>query len=186
MPGSTALAEEVAKSLHKLMAVKDEYEVARLYTEGSFGRQLAETFESYERLEFHMAPPVLARRDKRTGHLKKMRFGPWMMTAFRALARLRALRGTALDVFGYMPERKWERTLLADYEAALDMIEANLAPETHGVTVALAAYPQKIRGFGHVKERHLKAARQKEAALLAEFAAPAPVSTPASASPVVA
>src|SRR5918994_6195642 len=90
-----------------------------------------------------------------------------MMTAFRALARLRTLRGSRLDVFGYMPERRWERRLLADYEAALDAIEANLAPGTHDVAVALAAYPQKIRGFGHVKEAQAKPALAERDRLLA-------------------
>jgi indolepyruvate ferredoxin oxidoreductase len=113
------------------MAIKDEYEVARLYTDGSFERQLKDEFESWDGLEFHLAPPLLARRDKRTNHLKKQSFGPWMMRAFRVLAKLRAVRGTAIDPFSYPAERRWERQLLADYAAVLDTIEAGLAPHNH-------------------------------------------------------
>src|SRR5690606_26066747 len=113
-PGSTAVSEAAAKSLFRLMAVKDEYEVARLYTDGSFKRQLASQFQSYDRLEFHLAPPILGRRDA-DGKPRKSTFGPWMMKGFRLLAALKGLRGTALDVFGYSAERRAERALLADY-----------------------------------------------------------------------
>jgi indolepyruvate ferredoxin oxidoreductase len=172
-PGSTALSEEVARSLFKLMAIKDEYEVARLYTDGSFEKQLAETFESWQKVEFHLAPPLIARRDPETGHLRKRAFGPWMMRAFRMLARLRRLRGTALDVFGYMPERRWERRLLAEYEALLDEIAAQLSPESHDLAVALAGYPQKIRGFGHVKQAQAGPALAERDRLLAAMREPA-------------
>jgi indolepyruvate ferredoxin oxidoreductase len=153
------------------MAIKDEYEVARLYTDGSFERQLAAEFASWDKLEFHLAPPLLARRDRRTGHLRKQSFGPWMMRAFRLLARLKALRATRLDPFGWTTERRWERRLLADYEAVLDRIEAELRLGNHAVAVELAAYPQKIRGFGHVKEAQAKPALAERERLLDAFGA---------------
>ncbi|HEX2257737.1 MAG TPA: indolepyruvate ferredoxin oxidoreductase family protein [Afifellaceae bacterium] len=173
VPGETALAEEVARSLFKLMAIKDEYEVARFYTDGSFDKQLAETFDSWERIELHLAPPILARRNARTGHLKKMAFGPWMLRAFRVLARFRRLRGTALDIFGYMSERRWERRLLADYEALLDEIARRLAADNHDIAATLAAYPEKIRGFGHVKQAQARPALAERERLLAAFREPA-------------
>src|SRR3954452_3620958 len=116
-PDSTALTEAVAKSLHKLMAYKDEYEVARLYANGHFERQVAAAFEGDNlRYEFHLAPPLLARRDPATGLPRKMSFGPWMMKAFRVLAGLKSLRGTPLDVFGYTHERRAERQLIREFE----------------------------------------------------------------------
>ena len=128
------------------------------------------------RLTFHLAPPLLARRDKVTGELRKMTFGPWMLSLFGVLAKLKFLRGTALDVFGYTSERKTERQLVRDYETVLDELIAKLAPENHHLAVGLAAIPEKIRGFGHVKLRHLTAAKADEAALLEQFrAAEAPL-----------
>jgi indolepyruvate ferredoxin oxidoreductase len=167
-----ALATEVAHSLFKLMAVKDEYEVARLYTDGSFQKQLGEQFASWDRLEFNLAPPLLARRDKRTGHLKKQKFGGWMMTTFRVLARLKVLRGTMFDPFGRTAERKWERQLLADYEKILDTIEKNLTSANFETATTLAAYPRKIRGFGHVKQAQARPALAERERLLKEFLEP--------------
>jgi indolepyruvate ferredoxin oxidoreductase len=168
--GETALATEVAHSLFKLMAVKDEYEVARLFTDGSFERQLATEFASWDRLEFHLAPPLLARRDDRTGHLKKQSFGPWMMRGFRLLSRLRFLRGTFIDPFARTVERRWERQLLADYEAVLDAIEAGLSAANHAVALALLGYPRKIRGFGHVKQAQARPALTERDRLMKAFA----------------
>jgi indolepyruvate ferredoxin oxidoreductase len=172
VPGRTALGEAVARNLFKLMAYKDEYEVARLYSDGAFRRQLDATFEAQDgdgkplRYEFHLAPPLLARRDSVTGLPRKMSFGPWMMGAFSVLAKLKGLRGTAFDVFGHTEERRMERRLIADYEALLNELLTRLSPENHALCVALAAIPEKIRGFGHVKARHLGAAKAEEAALL--------------------
>ena len=166
--GSTKLAEAVARNLFKLMAIKDEYEVARLYTDGSFAKQLAATFEGDVRLEFHLAPPILGRRDAQ-GRPRKTTFGPWMMTLFKGLAGLRGLRGGVLDVFGYLPERRMERRLFADYEALLDEISRDLTPDNHATAVALASLPEKIRGYGPVKERHVAAAKAEEASLLEVF-----------------
>jgi indolepyruvate ferredoxin oxidoreductase len=169
-PGKCGLSEAVARYLFKLMAYKDEYEVARLYTDGNFLTQVANDLGGDNlRFEFHLAPPLLARNDPATGLPRKMSFGPWMMGAFKLLARLRFLRGTAFDIFGYSQERKTERKLVADYEAMLGEILAKLTPANHPLAVGLAAIPEKIRGFGHVKARHLAAAKADEAALLEQF-----------------
>jgi indolepyruvate ferredoxin oxidoreductase len=165
VPGSTAVTEAAARNLFKLMAIKDEYEVARLYTDGSFKRQLAAEFESYDRLEFHLAPPILGRRDA-AGHPKKSNFGPWMMTAFRLLARMRGLRGTAFDLFGRTEERWMERRLLTEYEGDLDRIEALLSPERADAAAALASVPALIRGYGHIKEANAAKAAQERARLI--------------------
>jgi indolepyruvate ferredoxin oxidoreductase len=165
----------VARYLFKLMAYKDEYEVARLYTAGAFLKQVANEFDGDNlRFEFHLAPPLLARRDRTTGLPRKMSFGPWLMPAFRLLAKFKFLRGTALDPFGRSAERKTERKLIADYEAMLDEVLPRLTPENHHLAVGLAAIPEKIRGFGHVKQQHLATAKADEAALLEEFRAAAP------------
>ena len=158
-PGRTALAEAVALNLFKLMAIKDEYEVARLFTDGSFQRQLRRQFSSWERLEFHLAPPILAEHDPATGHLKKRAYGPWMMGAFRLLAAARRLRGTSFDPFGYSAERKRERHLLAEYEETLTTLGGNLSAENYERAVALARWPETVRGFGHVKEAAIARAR---------------------------
>ena len=162
VPGSTAVTEAVARNLFKLMAIKDEYEVARLFTDGSFQRQLEMQFQDYSRLEFHLAPPILGRHGA-DGKPRKSSFGPWMMKVFRVLARLKTLRGTALDVFGYLPERKMERALLAVYEGDLDLIIRSLAPGKIEAAAALASVPALVRGFGHVKQANaLKAAGERE------------------------
>ncbi|NIX77987.1 indolepyruvate ferredoxin oxidoreductase family protein [Microvirga terricola] len=172
MPSSTALTDAVARSLFKLMAYKDEYEVARLYTDGHFERQVAATFEGENlRYEFHLAPPLLARKDPVTGLPRKMSFGPWIMKAFKVLAALKPLRGTPLDVFGYTHERRTERQLIRDYVVLVEEIVNHLSAANHATAIGLANIPQKIRGFGHIKERHLKTAKAEEAQLLARFRA---------------
>jgi indolepyruvate ferredoxin oxidoreductase len=169
-PGKSGLAEAVARYAFKLMAYKDEYEVARLYADPSFLRQInSEVAGDNLTLRFHLAPPLPARKDKVTGLPKKMTFGPWMLPAFRVLAKFKGLRGTALDIFGYSEERRTERKLIADYEALLSEIIGKLTPANHAVAVGLANIPEKIRGFGHVKARHLTAAKADEAALLEQF-----------------
>ncbi len=164
--GGTALTEAVARGLHRLMAIKDEYEVARLYTAPAFRESLAAQFEGKTRLHFHLAPPLLAKRDQRTGELQKRSFGPWMMTAFRLLAPLRVLRGTPLDPFGRTEERRAERRLLAEYDSMLDEILQNLAPGTLSASVSLAALPDQVRGFGHVKEKSMRRFETMRAELL--------------------
>ncbi len=169
-PGQCALTESVARYLFKLMAYKDEYEVARLYTDTSFVERVRSTFDGDNlRLEFHLAPPLLARRDPLTGEPKKMSFGPWLIGVLRVLAKFKFLRGTPFNPFGYSAERKTERSLVADYEKLLSEIVDRLTPGNHPVAVELASIPEKIRGFGPVKERHLIAAKAEEAALREQF-----------------
>jgi indolepyruvate ferredoxin oxidoreductase len=178
-PNATELTAAVARSMFKLMAYKDEYEVARLYTNGQFERQVASAFEGENlRYEFHLAPPLLARKDPVTGVPRKMSFGPWMMKAFSILAKLKGLRGTPLDIFGYSHERRTERRLIGDYERLVEEVIGRLAPDNHAIAVGLANIPQKIRGFGHIKEKNLEVANREEADLLARFRdakAPLPV-----------
>jgi len=171
-PGQCGLAEAVARYLFKLMAYKDEYEVARLYSETSFLDRVKSNFDGDRlRFEFHLAPPLLARRDSQTGEPKKMSFGPWMLKVFAALAKFKFLRGTMFDPFGYTAERKMERRLVADYEILLGEIVEQLTPSNHRMAVGLAMIPEKIRGFGPVKQRHLAAAKAEEAALREQFKA---------------
>jgi indolepyruvate ferredoxin oxidoreductase len=180
-PGFSGLAEAVARYYFKMLAVKDEYEVARLYSDPQFTRSLRDQFEGSYKLSFHLAPPLLAARDPETGHLKKREFGAWILPAFRLLARLKGLRGTPLDIFGYSAERRMERRLITDYEAVLEEVLAKLSPDNHALAVELAAIPEKIRGFGHVKEAHVKSAKACEADLLAAFRDPAQRQTSAAA-----
>jgi indolepyruvate ferredoxin oxidoreductase len=174
VPGSTIVSEAAAKNLFKLMAAKDEYEVARLYTDRSFARSMAEQFESYQKFEFHLAPPLLARRDA-DGRPAKMRFGPWMMKAFRLLAAARRLRGTAFDVFSYTAERRAERALLTRYEADLNLAASALAPDSIEAATALASVPSLIRGYGHVRAAAMakaEAERQRLVERLQAFSTP--------------
>ncbi len=170
--GMTGLAEAVARYAAKLMAYKDEYEVARLYTDGEFMSKLTAQFEGSFRLKFHLAPPLITKRDPVTGELRKREFGPWVFKVFGILARLKGLRGGPLDIFGRTPERRMERQLIEDYFALTTEISESLAPENFAIAVELAKIPEHIRGFGHVKERHLKQAKEKEAMLLAAFRNP--------------
>ncbi|MGN6570208.1 MAG: DUF6537 domain-containing protein, partial [Pseudolabrys sp.] len=168
-PDQGALSEAVARYLFKLMAYKDEYEVARLYSDTGFVERVKAQFDGDLRLEFHLAPPLLAKADPRTGEPKKMSFGPWMLTAFRVLSKFKFLRGTALDPFGYSHERRTERQLIADYEGLVATILSGLTPANHATAVALASIPEKIRGYGPVKQRHLAAAKAEENALREQF-----------------
>jgi len=177
-----ALALAVARNYFKLLAYKDEYEVARLYTSGEFERRLAEQFEGDFKLALHLAPPLLARPDPNTGRPRKRRFGRWMLSAFRPLARLRFLRGTPFDPFGYSVERREERRLIRDYEALIEEVLQGLDRERLADAIALAALPDQIRGFGPVKAAAIAAAREREAALRERFRrGPAPESRPEAA-----
>jgi len=170
--GSTALTEAVARNYAKLIAYKDEYEVARLYRSKAFREALAQQFEGAERVEIHLAPPLLAKRDPRTGHLIKRAYGPWMLKAFGAMAPLRFLRGTALDPFGRTEERRAERALIGEYEALVAELLTKLSAETLPAAVALASLPDKIRGYGHVKERAMREVAAERAKLLEQLRAP--------------
>ncbi|MEE9314973.1 MAG: indolepyruvate ferredoxin oxidoreductase family protein [Rhizobiaceae bacterium] len=162
------LSEVVARNLYKLMAIKDEYEVARLFSNGSFKEQLASQFESYKSLEFHLAPPLLSKRNDK-GELQKKAYGPWMMKAYGLLTKMRFLRGGIFDIFGYTAERKMEHKLLADYEIVLDEILAELSSGNLKAAIKLADYPDLIRGYGHVKERNVAKAKDARMSLRAGF-----------------
>ena len=164
-PGSTALTEAVARYFFKLMAYKDEYEVARLYTSGEFKRRLEQQFEGDYEVHFHLAPPLFAKKDAH-GRLMKKEYGPWVFKAFGLLAKLRFLRGGTFDVFGYTDERKGERQLIADYEKTVGELLGTLDGDKLGLAVEIASIPEHIRGYGHIKEKHLHAAKAREAELL--------------------
>ena len=173
-PGREGLGEAVARAYHKLLAYKDEYEVARLFTDGRFRRQVDAQFEGGVGLRFSLAPPLFARRDPETGTLQKRVYGPWMLPAFRLLAAFKGLRGTALDPFGHTAERRRERALIGAYEATVETLVAGLESDNHALAVEIADVPLAMRGFGHVKEANIDCAQEREAQLLAAFRAPAP------------
>jgi indolepyruvate ferredoxin oxidoreductase len=170
-PGLTGLSEAVARYLFKLMAYKDEYEVARLYTSGDFEQRVRETFDGDFRLHLNLAPPLLAKKDAQ-GHLVKAEYGPWVFTAFRLLKRLKFLRGGAFDLFGRTAERRTERQLILDYRATVEELLRKLSLGNHALAVEIARVPEFIRGYGHVKEAQLASAKAKEAQLLAQWRNP--------------
>ncbi|GGA80903.1 indolepyruvate ferredoxin oxidoreductase [Arenimonas soli] len=171
-PGSTKLTEAVARYYFKLMAYKDEYEVARLYTSGEFRRRIEQQFEGDYKIHFNLAPPLFARRDA-DGHLVKKEFGPWMFTAFRLLAKMKGLRGGAFDIFGRTEERRMERQLIVDYSKQVDELLAGLDGDNVDLATQIASVPEQIRGYGHVKEAHLAKAKGMEKELLARWRNPA-------------
>jgi len=171
-PGLSGFALAVAKSYAKLLAYKDEYEVARLYNAASFADRLAQQFEGDFTLKVHLAPPLWAQRDPATGHLKKRAYGGWVMRAFGILARLKGLRGTAFDPFGHSAERREERRLIAEYEALIAELCAGISPANHAAALALAALPETIRGYGHVKSASIAAAAMRRTELIAAFRNP--------------
>ena len=173
--GKTTLTEAVARYLFKLMAYKDEYEVARLHTDAGFLNRVNAMFEGDFKLNYHLAPPLLASKNDK-GEAQKQQFGPWMLSGFRLLAKLKGLRGTLFDVFGATEERKVERALIAEYRASIEEVLANLQAENHAAALEIARIPELIKGYGHVKARHLAAARPQWAALMLAFRQPAAVS----------
>ena len=170
-PGSEAFTAAVARNLYKLMAIKDEYEVARLYSDGAFAKRLNEKFEGKIKLAVHLAPPIFGARDPDTGLPVKRTFGGWMLSAMALLAKGKRLRGTPLDFFGRTAERKAERALLADYEARLEKLLPSLSNETLALAVAYADVPAMIRGFGHIKAANAKKAEARYAELEAALSA---------------
>jgi indolepyruvate ferredoxin oxidoreductase len=170
-PGQQDLSRAVARSLYRLMAYKDEYEVARLYTDGHFQKALEQAFEGPARLRFHLAPPILGQRDPRTGHLRKQSFGPWVLPLFAGLARLKGLRGTRLDLFGYTSERRMERRLIADYRETVRQLLEHLTEYNRSLAVEIAELPLSMRGYGHVKEANVRTALEKQGRLLRQFTA---------------
>ncbi len=166
-----ALAETVARNYFKLLAYKDEYEVARLHADRAFRAELARQFEGDYRLEFHLAPPLLAKRDPRTGHLRKRAFGGWVMPVFSVLRYGKFLRGTRLDIFGRTDERRAERALITEYEALLDEFSATLGADNLVAAIALASLPEQIAGYGHVKERRMRETARARETHLARYRA---------------
>jgi indolepyruvate ferredoxin oxidoreductase len=156
----------VALNLGKLMSYKDEYEVARLYSDPAFLKRLEAEFEDGYKLRLNLAPPILGRRNAR-GEPVKSEFGPWMFRVLRWLARMRKLRGTALDPFGRTEERRMERRLIADYREMIEGVLGDLSPATLPLAVDLAGLPDQVRGFGHVKRRSVEEMEARKAELLA-------------------
>jgi indolepyruvate ferredoxin oxidoreductase len=173
-PGQTSLTEAVARYAFKLMAYKDEYEVARLYTSGEFEKQIKATFDGDYKIHFNLAPPTFAKRDA-DGHLVKREFGPWMLRAFKLLAKFKGLRGGALDVFGKTEERRMERQLIADYFATIDELLSKLDRDHLKLAVDIASIPEQIRGYGHIKEANFAKAAARREQLLAAWRENKPV-----------
>jgi indolepyruvate ferredoxin oxidoreductase len=167
---SLQLTEAVARYLFKLMAYKDEYEVARLHSDPAFKARIASMFEGDYEIKYHLAPPLLSKRDDK-GHLIKQPYGSWVGRVFPILAKLRFLRGSLLDPFGHTEERKTERALIEQYCATIASLCASLDARNLPLVAEIARIPEEIRGYGHVKERHLRNAKEKEAGLLAQLQA---------------
>jgi indolepyruvate ferredoxin oxidoreductase len=157
--GSDKFTAAVARNAYKVMAYKDEYAVAQMFTDGAFEKSLAETFEGDYKLRFHLAPPLLSQRDPATGEMRKSEYGPWVFRAFKVLAKLKGLRGTPLDIFGYTVERKQERVLRDDYLADVERLSASLTMDSLPTAVAIAEIPDQIRGYGHVKQKAMAKVR---------------------------
>ena len=166
--GKTSLTESVARYLFKLMAYKDEYEVARLHTDTGFLSRVNGMFEGDFTLNYHLAPPLTSKTNDK-GELIKKKFGPFMLTGFKLLSRLKFLRGTMLDVFGRTHERQMERALIEEYKNSVSIVLGQLSADNHGLALELARLPDQIKGFGHVKERNVKAARMQWSVLMAKF-----------------
>jgi indolepyruvate ferredoxin oxidoreductase len=173
-PDKTGLGEASARYLYKLMAYKDEYEVARLHTDPAFLAKLQTQFKNGYKVRFNLAPPLISKRDPVTGELQKRQFGAWMLPAFKILAKLKGLRGGALDIFGKTNERRQERKMIEDYIGLLDQIATSLDAANHAAAVKLASVPDEIRGYGHVKVKSIAAAKALEAQRLLTFKNPAP------------
>jgi indolepyruvate ferredoxin oxidoreductase len=165
------LTRAAAQSYFRLLAVKDEYEVARLFTDGEMDRALARQFTGAYTIRYHMAPPSLTKPDRITGQIRKWSFGAWVRPAFVLLARMRRWRGTWLDVFGKTAERRAERRLIADYEALAEKLLSRLDRDNHALAAEIAGLHAGIRGFGHVKTASIAKVKAREAELLAAFTA---------------
>lgn len=169
IPGCSELTDAVAKSLYKLMAYKDEYEVARLYTDGRFKQALENQFEDGGKLKFHLAPPLISARDPDTGKLIKKEYGGWIFHAFKLLSALKGLRGTPFDLFGYMEERKIEQQLIVEYRALVGELLSGLNAKNHSLAVEVALTALQIRGYGHVKMENLDGVREQQSKLMSDY-----------------
>ncbi|MBC7621295.1 MAG: indolepyruvate ferredoxin oxidoreductase family protein [Candidatus Saccharibacteria bacterium] len=166
--GKTTLTEAVARYYFKLMAYKDEYEVARLHTDKAFLARIGAQFEGDFKLHHYLAPPLFSGKND-AGELKKSKFGPWVRVGFHVLAPMKFLRGTAFDIFGYTHERREERSLVREYRAAIEGLLPVLTADNRDAAVSFARVPEHIRGYGHVKARHMQSARQLWEAALQKF-----------------
>jgi indolepyruvate ferredoxin oxidoreductase len=169
MPGSECLTQAAARALYKLMAYKDEYEVGRLYSDGRFKAQLTQQFGGDFRMKVQLSPPLFARADPRTGRPRKYEFGAWIMPAFKLLAKLKGLRGTAFDIFGYSQERKAERAAISAYEADLERLVAGLRADNIELATAIAVLPMDVRGYGPVKEEAVAKVAARREVLFAKW-----------------
>jgi indolepyruvate ferredoxin oxidoreductase len=169
--GKTTLSESVARNLFKLMAYKDEYEVARLHADPAFQQRIREQFEGDFQLKFHLAPPLLAKTNEK-GELVKQSYGPWMLSVFGLLAKFKGLRGTALDVFGKTEERRMERALIVQYRQSLEEVLKSLNASNHALAIDIAQLPEQIKGYGHVKARNAAAAQSQWARLMGQWRDP--------------
>ncbi|MBL95274.1 MAG: hypothetical protein CFH06_00142 [Alphaproteobacteria bacterium MarineAlpha3_Bin5] len=168
-PASSKLTETVARCLYKLMAYKDEYEVARLFTDGRFAKALSENFEPGAKLRFHLAPPIFPKREQFAGQIIKQEYGSWVMLVFQLLAKLKWLRGSFLDPFNLLLERRMERKDIRDYELLVNQIVRGLTENNLKAAAELAAVPAQIRGFGYIKEDNRKVAKERQKKLLQNF-----------------
>ncbi len=169
VPGSERLVRAMSFSYFRLLAAKDEYEVARLYTDGEFARELERTFTAGYRVKVHLAPPLLARRDPHTGEPRKRAFGGWILPVMRVLARMKVLRGTVLDPFAYSADRRLERELLREFEAVAEELLRGLGADNHAAAVEAAEASGAIRGYGHVREASAERARARQRDALERF-----------------
>jgi indolepyruvate ferredoxin oxidoreductase len=163
------MTEAVARSYFSLLAYKDEYEVARLYANGDFEQTLAAQFEGNYRLRFHLAPPLLAKRDSHSGKLMKREFGGWVLPLFRILARFKKFRGGKLDIFGYTVERKMERALITAFEHDIERLLDETRQDNLDTAIEIARLPQQIRGFGHVKQASIEESARRRDRLWQQF-----------------
>ena len=170
--GKKALTAAVARYYSKLMSYKDEYEVARLYAQTDFMKRVNDQFEGDFKVVFNLAPPLISQQDPNTGLVKKTTYGPWMLKAFGVLAKMKGLRGGGFDIFGMTAERKMERALIGEYYATISKLLTTLNADNYDTAVQIAEIPEHIRGYGHVKQRHVKEARVRQAELLERFANP--------------
>lgn len=177
MPGHHRLTEVVMRVWHRLLTPKDEYEVARLYTDGVFDAEIARQFTGKPRIVYHLVIPFFARRNPEAGRPEKRRFGPWLRPFLRGLAALRAIRGRWYDPFARQAERRWERQLAADYARTLERLCRDLSPANYETALALAALPERIRGFGHIKEQAAANLKAEEAILWQRFVTETPSSS---------
>ena len=186
VPGQSGLSEAAARYLYKLMAYKDEFEVARLHADPAFLASLDARFKHGYTVKYNLAPPLISKRDPVSGDLQKKAYGPWMLGAFKWMTRFKGLRGGALDIFGKTEERSHERQLIEDYVKLLDDICARLDTANHGAAIALASVPDEIRGYGHVKEKSVQRAKEAQIKLLEAFRSPQQVAAVARQNTVAA